>query len=66
MALRDLFSSKRDVARELAEIETANSPIGQNAIDDEDFDEMVDCTQAYLQDKYSKEIMVAYLDAFHR
>jgi len=66
MAWHDIFSSKADVARELAEVETADSPLGQAATSGEQFDEFVDCAQMYLEDKYDKDTICAYLDAFHR
>jgi hypothetical protein len=66
MAWHDIFSSKSDVARELAEYETSQSPLGQAATSDEQFGELVDCAQMYLEDKHDKDTIVAYLDAFHR
>lgn len=66
MAWYDILSSKSNVARELAEHETAQSPLVDRPISFEEYDEFVKCTQMYLEGKYDKDTIVQYLDAFHR
>lgn len=65
MAIQDFFAPKERVARELAEYETANSPLGQSTQSPEEYEELVQCAQMYLQDTYSKDLIVSYLDAFY-
>lgn len=67
MAWHDIFSSHRDVSKELAEHEVYSWDLEHEQITSmEQFDEYVKCSTEYIQEKYPKGLIVEYLDKFFR